>query len=505
MPKITFTTEGATGVERAQKALNAAMDEYERRAKAGLDPTEKLSRAAKKLAEQADPQKRYNNRMTELADAVKRGGLSIEDATKLAQRYGDRLDQVGQAGRRSFGPSALSNVAAFVGQYASVAGGVGLVATALRDAAAAGEEAKNSFATAFKDVAQLQEMANAIDNLSFARDVEKAGIADLGTASSLAKQLAASGITGAERDFLVYKIGGEGAVSPENLEPLGAKAKKAQQLLGVKGFDETLQMLFAGADPSDSNPTDFAVAATKYANAFKALGYTPTESVAALGTALKFSDNAEVGGTALQAFAAQVDKRGLNKGTLKDTVLGIKSQIDGGKGAFDVLGETSAVNAYRGLLNNMAFYDEQRGIIGGAAKNDFIGNKPNQLLADPQFAAETTRRKAVGRQAAAQRDEATSVALAQAVVADIVAQQGGNSALNFFGVRADAYAATISGTTDNFLRRRASPQVEGIFEADGTRLSPEVQSRVEEYLRRSAEANERTARAADDTPRGRQE
>lgn len=123
MPKLTIGGD-ARGAIKATTDMAAAIK------KAGEegDKTEKrltkMEKAARRIEEANEPQKRYNRQIKETARLVVNGKIGLEDANRAAVRYGRNLDRAGKAGRNAFA-SVADQVRGTIAGVLSVTGVIG--------------------------------------------------------------------------------------------------------------------------------------------------------------------------------------------------------------------------------------------------------------------------------------------------------------------------------------------------------------------------------------------
>lgn len=120
---LAFKVDGsATGAVKAVQDFHKALKDVESGAEGAAKSAAKVEQAAKRIAEQANPQQKYNRQMHDLADLVKRGKVSLEDAEAVAKRYGVSLDRAGQSGAQAFGQAMISNIGAVATSIVSATG-----------------------------------------------------------------------------------------------------------------------------------------------------------------------------------------------------------------------------------------------------------------------------------------------------------------------------------------------------------------------------------------------
>ena len=231
-------------------------------------------------------------------------------------------------------------------------------------------------------------MADFPEKLAFARRLVAAGIAkDLSQAAGITFQVGSAGLTPEDREFLAFEVGGSRGVAPDNLAAFAAKAKKTQDTLQFGSFRDSAQKLLRTSEETDANVTQVAEATTKFGDNLTALGFSGDAGLAALAAINKKSGNVDVAGTRLLQLLVQIDKRGLSKGTLEETVLAIQSQVDAGKNVFSVLGEQNAVSGFRNLMEFIDFFRQQRELVANAPATDIVGSRLHELRKDPVLAA----------------------------------------------------------------------------------------------------------------------
>lgn len=138
-----YTLEGdAAG---AVKAIGSATKEFEKADKAAdkaAAASKRMADAAQRIKESIDPQEKLNRLTRQLAEHVKAGTLSIEQATRAHVKYRDQLgisaksmQKVGESSDRAFGRTAINNITSYLLGLGSIGGAISLVRSELESIA----------------------------------------------------------------------------------------------------------------------------------------------------------------------------------------------------------------------------------------------------------------------------------------------------------------------------------------------------------------------------------
>jgi hypothetical protein len=276
-----FSLEGsATGAVKAVEQLKAALAATEKGAEAAVKPTKALERAAASLAGQVDPAKKFTNQMERLRQAVAGGGLDLKDAEKLAAKYGQALDDAGEAGNKAFGPTAAGNLGAYVTQMAAALGPLTLMKKGFDDINAAVEKAKQESADARRGMGSLRQLANNDTEFQGLKSKAEAlfatgSVETLDQAASAVFSLASAGQL-EEKSFNTFA-----ALSQKGIVDPGMLAKAVRQYQSGFGKDE------AGGSGQIISKA-FAASAFSPASVEALLGASP--QLAAVSSGLNLSD-----------------------------------------------------------------------------------------------------------------------------------------------------------------------------------------------------------------------
>lgn len=502
MPRIRYDVD-ATGAANAQKALARAMKEVEEGADDSVKGLTRAERAAKKLSEQADPTERYARKMRDLARAVKDGGLEQEKAEGLARKYNDQLERVGQTSRRAFDVGSLAKYAA---GFVTVQGAISGATSFLRQMAQNAQEAAQRTRDALDSVLELQQLEGSPELAKFSTDLVRQGtFSDRGQAADFAFATNSSGLSVADAqefaDLAIYS----GAIKQSDAAEVAAAVKKAQRLGRFGSIGETLQKLTQASGGTASNIPTLAKASTTFASQFSGVGFSGDEALAALELGEGVTKNADTAAEKLKSLAAQLAKRQIDtSGGLVPTINRIKGKITGRKTAYDILGEENAVAAFQFFdeLGEQESFLQKRGLIESAPQRDVVGGRFNALADDPIIGSALASRRAKSlAQSTAEKVTAERANLFDAVIQSKIAanlEDGygeGYAALT----QLTALPLTLIGAQDFKIKQAYNRERDSGNLGDGGVLSSELENRIADYLRRTAEASERTANSAEGT------
>jgi hypothetical protein len=489
MPRVAFEGDSTLAV-RAQKALTEATDQYEKATDKAVRTNRQLEAAAAKVHKNNEgPQQRYNRRIGELAELVKAGKISLDDATKAATRFTAQLEKGAGAGKKAFGSAAIGEITGYLGSMLSIGTAIGAITSALNDANQAAKDAAQTVQDGLDSAGELGQLGDegAATAKRFARRARRLGGLNPEQANKLGFDVVSANFSEQEQDLLLG-IGKSRRVRASGLAEFGGFLRKFQNVFGVDesgDLEQIANKLFKGAAIAQADVKDVAGAVTKFGSIGKSLGFGDEEQVAAFLGIEKQAENSTVAATQLNSFFAQVAKRGLGKKTLLDTIAAIDAEIASGKSAFDVLGETNAVVGYGNLTGVKGFIGEQQQGLSDAQNSGFARSK-NGAIGDIQTQAAIAARESLARNEVAKEDSlATQQSLIQAIRAETLAKYG-NGVYAYLNDRAIGFADFV-GNDEAIIRGAAKQNI----------VSDSTRNRIEEYLRRQAAAAEKTAKAAE--------
>lgn len=400
------------GAVRAITDLQTAMGKVEAGTQLTAKEMKKLEQAALNVVKNNEaPLEKYNRRMGELAQAVTKGKLGLEDAEKAAQKYGVQLERAGQHGDKAFGESAIKNLVSFAGTFGTISGLVATVVAGLKQMQAEGKAAADRVVSSVGAVGELQQVSTSPEDFQKlkkqAEGFVQAGVFapdQQASADHLIFSMRNAGYNEGDSEF-IKKLGTSKKVAPENLQKVAEGLKKYQDIFGAEeagSVQDIGQKVYQAAGATASDFATVSKAATLYGSEASMAGISDEEALAAFVTLEKRAPSPEQAATREKSFLNQVVKRGLGKGTLSETIGGIQKRIEGGESAFDVLGEAEAVSGYSQLQKFQGDYTTQLKNIQTAPERNAIGAS-DYISADPGLSAARYRQEAEGSQAITQQ------------------------------------------------------------------------------------------------------
>lgn len=497
-----FNLEGSgSGALKAVEDLNKALDAMEKKADKAAVGTKKAEEAAKKLAAQADPQERYNQRMAKLAEAVHNGGLEIGKAETLANRYGAALANAGKAGDDALGArfvSMISSAAAGAFSFATV---VATIANAFRDVEEASKRSVEQSFTALGAFGELQQLGpeGMRRGLGIAEGLIRSGAVAPGNraqAANIASDLINAGFSDQEIGFVTSQLAGTKKVAAENLVGVGGNLRKLQRNFGETDLESVTGRLMAAAAETQANLAVTTREVVKFAPLASSVGVSLDEAAAAFAVSEQRSASPEAAAENLKSFFSQVFRRDLSDGDLQQTLDSIAKKVEAkGGNAFEVLGDANAVIGYQQLTRGRAQLDAFERAFGGAAFD-----RSDLLATNPKLAALQIKSQAEGELAVTSSsilDERQ--ALIDAVRARQEQARRRDDLNPMLQGALDYFTGLFEGATPNDPREELRLAVPGLDANDPLR------QQILDYLRRTAESSERTERTRRATSAVRQE
>lgn len=396
----TFKLSGSgAGAVKAVTDLQKALKDVDKAADGAAKSNAQLEKQAKRVAEQADPQRRYNRQMQELATLVDKGKVSMQDAERVAERYGIQLDRANKFGKQAFGMEAIRSIASYAAGVLSVGTAISQVNKFFQETEQRAQAAADAVLSSLGTFGELQQLSPAdfAANAALARQLQSTGaFKDGNAAARTAFNIRSAGFSDAEQQVLLGLVQ-QRKVSGENIEAFGGNVRRIQQIFGADAgsLDEVINKVAETSKRTLVSASDTAREVTKFAGLARSAGLTDEEAFAAFGVAEGRSASAENAAEKLKSFFAQVNKRQLGGGSLQDIIARIESKTAEGATLFDVLGEQNAVIGFQDLVAGRAALAEQVAGIRAAAGRGLVQQSP-LLLDDPSLGAALVREQSQG-------------------------------------------------------------------------------------------------------------
>lgn len=503
----------STGAVKAVLDLNKAIDATEEQAKLSVKEMKALDSAAKRVAENVNPQEKYNRKMAELAILVKQGKVEISDAEKQAHKYQQTLERAGKSGADAFGGPLLSKLGAMGAGIVSATGLVSALTSAFREADAAAKEAANSAFSSLGAQGELQQLTDDPRKLAevnqFAKELVRRGIfspSERAQAFETSFELESAGFSAADKEKFAA-VGEGGLVKPSGLVGLGGFVRKAQRTfgLGEETTADVLDKLIQTAATAQASLVETARAFPEFGTQAKAFGLSLDEALAGFLAVEKRSPGSEEAATRFKNFLGQAEKGGLIiNNDLTDTLDALEKRFAAGERDIDLIPEIRALAGLRALRTGRAEIGPSEAAMRDSAG---LADERSGLLeqVDPLFRAGKLRQRAEGGLADTREQ---LFAEKQTLFDALTAQKRKVDEENLGGVF--AALESLPGKLEDLLGLEES-RISRAAQNFGGLYTPEQQEAAKDYMRRAAEGSERTATAVEDIkkrkpqPAGRQE
>lgn len=508
MVRLRFDTDLSSSI-KASTDLAAAVDKIGDKMELSAKEARNLERAAARIVQQNEgPTERYNRKIAETAKLFAAGKLSIDQAQQAAERHRKSLERAGQAQDKTFGAQALSQIGSYVTGFLSVGAAAGGILKALRDIETQAQASADAVFASLGAFGELQQVSTSPEDfqglVGLARGLQTRGVfgkQEGAQAADLVFALRNAGYSDEDIGF-ISDIGASKQVKRENLQKVAEGLRKYQDIFGQKesgSIREVANKIFSAAGATQADFANVAEASTLFGSEAKALGFSDEEALAAFVAVEKQSPGVQEAATRLRSLLTQVTKQKLSTGTLSGTLESLVGRVQKGESAIDILGETRAAAALNILAGaeGQAAFSQQRADITAAQGSSIIEDR-RFLSADPRLRAAALRQQAEGRLARAEEEAF------------------GEKELLFDTVRAESQARRrAAGASEaslfldriSFGIRDALGLEEGAFGPRNVE-NQETLDAIEDYMRRTAEASEQTARQSNNQPprpSGRQE
>ena len=505
MPKVVYTGD-STALVRAEEDFQKAQAGTEERFKRLAKEANATGRETKRFLKTAETsQDRYNRKLHDANRLVKAGKISQADATRVLARYRQKLEETGhslddtrETGLRAFGKEV--GIAGAIG-VATAAGGV-LVAK-LREIEERAQSATDNFNASLAAAGKLSQISNTpgefqgrqalVDKLTATGVVAPENRAQAGEIA-----FALSGATKTNTD-LIIELGKQRVVAPSELANTASSVNTVIEAVGGKEAGSTRDVLNKAIATAQELPTatftDVASAVAELGPQLDQLKFRDEAGFAAasvLGRQFKSIDKAK---DRANAFLRKIDAKGLAKGSLLETVDSIQAKVDSGARIQDIIGEDeTAIAGFRGLRNKRDLLASEITRIDRSQQLDPLAGKLKLIESDPRLNSARVKAITAGRLSVEEQKEERQTVEKENLLDSI--RSDFNASFERRGDNVGRFLTDlIHGISD-----AAGNEDRVIRDSDGSSaLSTETQEQINDYLRRSAEASERTAVAAEQT------
>jgi hypothetical protein len=502
--KDTYNIDAAQA-ERALKGLEAANKRVEDGADAATKKLSAEDKAARRIAEAADPMKRYNRQLEEAAILAGKGKISLDEATLAAMKYAGQLERVSGSGREAFGVKAISSLGAYVTGFASLQGVATGIQWLFKDIKQNAEEAASRVRDSIDAVGQLQQLEGYGQNREFMRELRREGVSKDDTqAANLAFALDSAGLTDEEQRFVAFNLMKNRFIGTGDAYNVSLSAKKATDLLGYSSLQEGFDKLTTASGGTSANIPSLATATTKFASGFMAAGFHRDEALAALEVGDKGSANIDVAAERLKAFGAAVEKNDLFKGDLPKTIAAITARKQAGEKLSAILGDQNAIAGYRLFdeVNEATAFGAARTRLANA--KGAVAGRIGEFRADPIYGPAIQAQEAAGALNVGREDRVSSLENMFQATRDrmIEYHEGRGEYTAAYGVRGAAWVNSSFANQGRFLENMMATE-RGLENTNGGggAFSKEFEQQLLEVLRETATASRRTADAVDSNPK----
>jgi hypothetical protein len=455
--RLRFETDLSTSI-KAQADLAAAVEKVGDSLGKTAGEARKLELAAKRIVDaNLSPQERYNKKVEELAKAVKAGTISMEQAERTTARLRQRLDETAQSKNKAFGPSAVQELASYAAGMFGIGTAVGVVSQAMRQVEADAQRAADRVSQSFGSFAALQQVSGTPEefgaNVAEARGLVSRGIVSpdqQGTAADIVGGLIRARLSKQQRD-IITDLGERDVLKSDELVSFGRSAREFTDIFGGSFTANAAKLIQAGQVSS----LDIGHLATRA----KERGMGGDQFLASAIALLQTAPNERTAATRINDFFE-------------------------GKHRLDA--------------KQQQVFDEQLSLIRSAPDRGVLGRSFVQT--DPQLAAEDLRQVTLGElgireQAIDQEQEALLDIVMASRRRQVLGRGEFNRLYEAAGQRLIGGLMDLIGLEDPIIRGAAR----------GGMLNESERERIEDYLRRTAESNERMEQSTAPRPSGRQE
>lgn len=452
----------------AVSSLDKELDKLGDTTKNSAREMNQLEKAAKRLVDQnLTPQEKYNQKLELMAKAVKAGKLSMDDATRTADRMRAKLDDVGKSSQKVFGGESVAKwVAGLGGATALLAG----IKAAFAGVEKQSQDAADSIFQSYGSFAALQAVSGTQQefaaNVAFARDLVSRGVVApqrQGQAADITAGLVKARLTAPDRETIAA-IGQSDILQPEELVPFAEGIREFRDVFKAAGsFRDVANQLIETGRGAKATPGEVGHAATKFGRAAADKGFSPEDALAAYSAIIQTSPNARTAATRTEKFF---------KGDYKMT------PVEAG------------------------IFKQQGALIRSAPGRDPLGTQGGLARTDPLLSATDILQTSQGELSQIYQSKTAE----KEILFDIVRAARERQAVQAGGIlgRLDVWGANniMGGIFDLLGAENAS--IRGALRQDF--LNEDEKRQLLDYLKRTAESNEQMNQGVQaPSPSGRQE
>ena len=506
--------EGSSaGAVRAVQDLQKAVEKTDGGFKMTAKSAKALELAAGRIArENEGPQERYNRKVAELAEHVRKGRLSMEQAEVAAKRFSTQLDTAGKTGINAFGPKMVAHLGSFFTQFTGGIGAIAAVTQALRDMEAAADAAGDRRLAAIGPRGEQAQVSGSPAELAaqgaLAKDIRRRGIVlDPKAAEVLAFQIRSSGLEPFEQEN-VLSLAAKGFIQESNVPSVATSAAKYRSSFGAAEagpIEGVLDKGVAAAKGMASANLATAMAASLVpAQSAASLGISDEETLGALVVLEQSSKDVSIASTQLRSFLDASKLKGIEGDSITQLVDRTRHMIDSsGSSAIKTLGSSEAASGYQTLVDNPEKFREQVDAIRRADEENVATKSADLLLGDNAFQADLMRRRSEGRLAVHEEDRHATRENLMATLRTHYRAKAADHPTHWF---TDILVGRLdwADMDDMMLRGALWDEKRGATD----KFTPHEESVLEEYLSRSADTLgkiEENQRRPQPQPSGRQE
>jgi hypothetical protein len=496
MPRVTWTGD-ASSAERANAAVANGVKKVGTEAAKTVKETERLNREAIRIKEAIDPQEKLNRKYMELGQHVKAGRLSIEQATAAGVKYRREMLGVSEASKDAFGTGLTSLLSGAAAGLLSVSKVVGVVTESFEKMAQASRKAVDDAFAALNVAGELQLLSSSPEDFAtrtaesrslIARGIVRPG--EQAKAFETVSNLTQAGFDESERETL-YRAAERKQVT--DIVGLGGKLRSAQDIFSEADTGTISQTLYKVAQASQvllEGTSETAAEIPNFASEARALGVDFETSLAAYTAIRKQSSTREIAGTRERALFDQLESQDLWKGDLPKSIADIRKRVESGEKLKSILPNIRARAGYRALATpeGQAIFAEQLPLIRAS---EGLTEQKQFLAADPRLSALHLKEQEEGKLAT------TSSSLfeeQQALLDTLHAREEMKrlQEVNEIGGLASGALRLLPSLFDALTPNE--PKAELQLALPGLEQGDPLRNQIVDFLKRSAEASEKTQR-----------
>lgn len=352
----------SSGAVAAQEAMTKAAKKFKDEAKEGTNASKALDAAARRIAENVNPQEKYNRKLAEAKAHYDAGRLSAQNLALATKKYGDELDRAGNAGKKAFNADSIGSVFKMGMGVMGITDALSMAVQGFKEFDAERKRAADNAMRARMGIGQLSQLAASDKNPQQAfKDLVAESDAALGAgaasdrneAANLVFDLAAAGLNRTDRNFAVNMRATGSLTNVGGLAQAYDAIRTAMGEKEVGSFEQFTGKALAAGAASPGTVEQLPVALSRAGSSARALGLSDESLLAAGAILAKEAGSPSEGGTKMAALLSGIQRSGVDVAGMNFTQMieRLSTEKTGFGGVFK--DNDQAISAFRTMQANI--------------------------------------------------------------------------------------------------------------------------------------------------------